>query len=95
MEIFCHQHQRHRDHHFIGHRVKKCPEAGGLFPAARQKAVKPVGDGSENEDQCSSQRCPVKRQIESQHEERDEDDSEQGETRRDVKLHMPVTVWNG
>src|SRR5471030_103304 len=87
MEMLGNQHQRHGDHHFVSHRVKESTKTRSLLPAAGQIAVEPVSDRRKDENQCTSRRCPCIRQIESQHEKRNEYNAKQGEACRYIKLH--------
>ncbi|MEN9453820.1 MAG: hypothetical protein RLZZ19_307, partial [Actinomycetota bacterium] len=43
-------HQRRGDHQLVGHRVQEPTEGRGLVPGAGKIAIKPVGDGRDQED---------------------------------------------
>src|SRR5471030_69787 len=87
MKKLSHPKQRHGEHYFIRNRIKESTKTRGLLPTTGQIAIKPVSDRRKHENQCTSRRRPCIRQIECQHEKRNEYNAKQGEARRYIKLH--------
>ncbi|KKO14933.1 hypothetical protein V520_15050 [Pseudomonas putida KG-4] len=69
------QHQGHRHHQLVGHRVEEGTERRALLQSTRQVAVQPVGGGGNGEHTAGGHVAPVVRHIEQQYEDRDEQDA--------------------
>ncbi len=69
------QHQGHRDHQFVGHRIEERAERRALLQASGQVTIQPVRRGGEGKDRGGGHVTPVIRQIEQQNEDRDEQDA--------------------
>ena len=78
------QHDRDHDHQLVGHRVEEGAEGGRLVEPAREVAVEPVGHRGEHEHHRGGQEAPAERQVEHDHEHRDQRDAEQRQGVRDV-----------
>ncbi|SAJ31822.1 Uncharacterised protein [Enterobacter cloacae] len=85
--MFRHQHHRDCHHHLIRNRIEERAKAGTLVPATRQITIKPVRNGSDQENQRTGKRRPDDRQVKCQDEERNEHNAKKSEQRRDIKSH--------
>ncbi|MOA27855.1 hypothetical protein D3C78_1487570 [compost metagenome] len=69
------QHQGHRNHQLVSHRVQEGTEWRALLQATGQVTVKPIGGCGNGKDAARCDIAPVIRNIKQQNEERDEQDA--------------------